>query len=191
MNNSLSLSDENLVRLAQEGDIQAYNNLLNRYHQKIRQTVYFYVNDHASVNDLVQEVLLKIFRNLAEFKEESEFSTWMYRIIQNTIKNYFRALSLRTDSESQFANEYTLSLCSSPENQLMTIEFGELVETAIGQLSEDLRLCYGMHIFEGQTYEAIAKRMRCPIGTVRSRIFRARKLVLSAVGYNAPFNTLI
>ncbi len=184
MNDRSSLSDICLVHLAQEGNIDAYNTLLTRHHQKIKQIIYFYVNDHAYVNDLVQEVLLKIFRHLPEFKNDCEFSTWMYRIIQNTIKNYFRALNLRLDSEAQFANEQLFTLGSSPEYQLMNMEFGDLVDSAIAKLSEDLRLCYGMHIFEGQTYETIAQRMHCPIGTVRSRIFRARKLVMNYVGDN-------
>jgi RNA polymerase sigma-70 factor, ECF subfamily len=181
MNNQFSSNDGYLIQLAQKGNKEAYDNLLSRYHHKIKQIIYFYVNDHANANDLVQEVLLKVFRYLPDFKEDSEFSTWLYRIVQNTIKNYFRSASLRLDSEAQFANEQSMSLCSSPEYQLMNIELGELVENAVARLSEDLRLCYGMHVFEGQTYEAIAQRMHCPIGTVRSRIFRARKLVMGFV----------
>lgn len=181
MNSRVNSSDVNLVRLAQDGDLQAYNSLLSRHHQKIKQMIYFYINDHAYVNDLVQEVLLKIFRHLPEFKNDCDFSTWIYRIVQNTIKNYFRALSLRQDSEAKFANEQSFSVCASPESQLMNMELGDLVESAVGSLSEELRLCYGMHIFEGQTYETIAQRMHCPIGTVRSRIFRARKLVMGYV----------
>ena len=183
MNEKQPSSDAYLVKLAQEGNVKAYNSLLERYQKKIKQIIYFYVNEHASANDLAQEVLLKIFRHLHDFKEESEFSTWLYRITHNTIKNYFRALNLRVDSEAQFANEQSLSICCSPERQLMNSELGELVESAIARLSEDLRLCYGMHIFEGQTYEDIAQRMHCPIGTVRSRIFRARKLVMSYVDH--------
>ena len=109
-------SDIKLVHLAQQGNVDAYEALLARYHPKIKQMIFFYVSDHAYVNDLVQEVLIKIFRNLNEFKNDCEFSTWMYRIIQNTIKNYFRALNLRLDSEAQFANEQTFAACSSPEH---------------------------------------------------------------------------
>ncbi|RUR13191.1 sigma-70 family RNA polymerase sigma factor [Legionella sp. km772] len=181
MNSRSTSSDFNLVHLAQQGDLEAYNTLLERHHHKIKQIVYFYVNDHAYTNDLVQEVLLKIFRHLSEFKNDCEFTTWIYRIVQNTIKNYFRALNLRIDSEAQFANEQSFTVCTSPEHQLMNMELGDLVESAVAKLSEDLRLCYGMHIFEGQTYETIAQRMHCPIGTVRSRIFRARKLVMGYV----------
>lgn len=178
-------SDKDLVRLAQQGNLKAYNALLDRHHQKIKQIIHFYIADQANVNDLVQDVFLKIIRHFQDFKEESEFSTWMYRIVQNTLKNYFRAIDLRLDSETQYANEQSFSLSASPEHQLMNIELSDLIETAVSQLSEDLRLCYGMHIFEGQTYETIAQRMHCPIGTVRSRIFRARKLVMGLVGDDA------
>lgn len=180
MNNYSAVNDYQLVQLAQAGNLDAYNSLLSRYHQKIKQTIYFYVSDHFYVNDLVQEVLLKIFRHLPEFKNDSEFSTWMYRIIQNTIKNYFRTLNPYVDSEIQL-NEEAFLASSSPENELMSLELGNLLESAISRLSEDLRLCYDMHTFEGQTYEIIAQRMHCPIGTVRSRIFRARKLVMDYV----------
>lgn len=185
MNISMPITDGSLVRLAQEGNSNAYTLLLERYQQKIRQTVYFYIKDHAYVNDLVQDILLKIFRYLGEFKEECEFSTWTYRIIQNTIKNHYRTMSLRSDSELRFADEQSTLFSASPEYHLMNIELGELVETAIAELSEDLRICFGMHIFEGHTYESIAQRMQCPVGTVRSRIFRARKLVLSVVGHKS------
>lgn len=179
-----SYSDEQLVGLAQEGNINAYNMLLGRYHHKIQQVIYFYINDRANVNDLAQEVLFKVYRYLDYFKEESLFSTWLYKITQNTIKNYFRTVSLRLDSEAQFASEQYSSLGNSPEYLLINMEFGEQIEAAISRLSEELRICYGMHILEGQTYEDIAKKMHCPIGTVRSRIFRARKLLISYIGCN-------
>lgn len=184
MNTQLTSSDGALVRFAQAGNARAYSLLLERYDYKIRQIIYFNVNDQSHVNDLAQEVFLKIFRHLEDFKEESEFSTWLFRIVHNTIKNYYRTMSLRINSEAQFANEQSLCFFSSPEKQIMNEELGELVDAAVAQLSEDLRLCYGMHLFEGQTYEAIAERMRCPIGTVRSRIFRARRLVKCFVSHD-------
>jgi RNA polymerase sigma-70 factor (ECF subfamily) len=175
--------DIHLIRLAQDGDLNAYNRLLSKYHNKIRQIVIFYVGDDANTNDLVQEVLIKVYRYLNDFKEESEFSTWLYRITQNTVKNYFRSTSLRLDIETRFLNESSLEAYSSPEYQLINSELECLVSSAISQLSEDLRLCYGMHLFEGKTYEDIAHRMSCPIGTVRSRISRARKLVMTYIDH--------
>lgn len=182
MNIDTSCSDEYLVRLSQQGYSDACNILLQRYNHKVQQFIYFYVNDQTLVHDLAQEVLLKVYRHLKYFKEDSQFSTWLYRIVQNTLKNHFRSISLRLDSEAHYADEYYHSLCHSPEHQLINIEFGEQIAIAISRLSEELRICYGMHIFEGQTYEDIAKEMQCPIGTVRSRIFRARKLMMDYVG---------
>lgn len=180
-----SCSDEQLVRLAQNGNINAYNTLLGRYHHKIQQIIYFYIHDQASVNDLAQDVLLKVYRYLDYFKEQSLFSTWLYKIIHNTIKNYFRAINQRIDSEKQYINdEHYTALGSSPEYALINSEFGEQIESAISRLSEDLRICYGMYLFEGYSYEDIAKKMHCPIGTVRSRIFRARKLLINYIGHS-------
>ena len=153
-----SYSDEKLVRLAQKGNINAYNILLERYYHKIQQIIYFYTNDRTNVNDLAQEVLLKVYRYLDYFKEESLFSTWLYKITQNTVKNYFRVISQRLDSEAQFATEQSSVAGNSPEHLLISMEFGEQIESAISKLSEELRACYGMHILEGFTYEDIAKK---------------------------------
>jgi RNA polymerase sigma-70 factor (ECF subfamily) len=176
-----SYSDEQIIRLAQDGNMNAYNILLGRYHLKIQQIIYFYISEHATVNDLTQEVLIKVYRYLEYFKEESQFSTWLYKITQNTIKNYFRTISMRLDSEAQYVNDQYSSLGTSPEYLLINMEFGEQIESAISRLSKELKLCYGMHILEGYTYEDIAKKMHCPIGTVRSRIFRARKLLIGYI----------
>lgn len=175
---SMADSDEYLVRLAQNGSDDAYNRLFERYLIKIRQVIYFNTRDEATMNDLVQEVLLKVFRYLSDFKEECLFSTWLYRIIHNIIKNHYRSLSLRADSEAQFAYDQPSLLGDSPEHLLIGMELTEQVELALSHLSEELRSCYGKYLFEGQTYEDIAKEMQCPIGTVRSRISRARKLLM-------------
>jgi RNA polymerase sigma-70 factor (ECF subfamily) len=142
----------------------------------------FYINDPANISDLAQEVLIKVYRYLDYFKEDSLFSTWLYKITQNTIKNYYRTISLRLDSEAQYIHDQYLSTNDSPEHILINMEFGEQIEAAVARLSEELRLCYGMHLLEGYTYEDIANKMHCPIGTVRSRIFRARKLLISYIG---------
>ncbi len=181
MNIKPANSDEQLVRLAQDGDKKSYNLLLERYYYKILQMIQFNINDQANVNDLAQEVLLKVHRYLPYFKQKSKFSTWLYRITQNTIKNYYRTVSQRVDSELHFASEQNDSMIESPEHIIMNMEFNEKVVSAISKLSHDLRACYDMHTFDGQTYEEIAKRMHCPIGTVRSRIFRARKLLINSM----------
>lgn len=185
MNNKTSYSDEDLVNLAQQGDRDACNLLFTRYSGKIQQIIYFHINDRASVSDLSQEVLLKVYRYLHYFKEESQFSTWLYRITQNTIKNYYRTVSIRTNLENDLGDDNEYSHHLSPEHVLINNEFGEQLELAISMLSDDLRLCYGMHLFDGKTYEDIAKKMDCPIGTVRSRIFRARKLLMASIEHSA------
>ncbi|KGP63854.1 RNA polymerase sigma factor [Legionella norrlandica] len=182
MNNEASLSDEYLIELAQNGNGAAYDKLFERYQYKIQQMIYFYINDSANVNDLTQEVLIKVFRYLPFFNERSQFSTWLYKITQNTIKNYFRSYNLRADSETQYVDEQFSSQSNSPESDMIGLEFEKQLEEAISGLSEELRLCYGMHIFDGQTYQDIAKEMHCPIGTVRSRIFRARKQLIELIG---------
>jgi RNA polymerase sigma-70 factor (ECF subfamily) len=176
-----SYSDEQLVCLAQDGDRNAYNILLGRYHHKIQQVIYLYINDSANVSDLTQEVLIKVYRYLEYFKEESLFSTWLYKITQNTVKNYFRTISIRLESEAQYINDQCSSLGISPEHLLISMEFGDQIESAISRLSQELQICYGMYIREGCTYEDIAAKMCCPIGTVRSRIFRARKLLIGYI----------
>ena len=173
-------TDNYLIKLAKKGNQQAYNDLLERYTHKIKQIIFFYVNEQANVNDLVQEVMLKVFCHLNYFKEESQFSTWLYRIIQNTVKNHFRTITQRVDFEAQLTTEQGSAFYYSPEHQLLNLEFYEQIDNAISRLSKDLRECYGLHI-EGQTYEDIAREMDCPVGTVRSRIFRARKLMIDYV----------
>lgn len=184
MNANVLWNDDLLVKAAQRGDKRSYERLFQKYHYKIERIILFLVNDPACVHDLSQDVFLKVFENLQSFKEESQFSTWLYRIIQNTVKNYFRAINSRHVSESSFADEFEFTSYVSPEYQLINLELNQQVESGIARLSDELRLCYGLHIFEGQTYKEIAKEMRCPIGTVRSRIFRARKLMMDFVRHN-------
>ena len=176
-----SYSDEQLVCLAQDGNMDAYNILLGRYHHKIQKVIYFYINDTANVSDLTQEVFLKVYRYLDYFKEESLFSTWLYKITHNTIKNYFRTISTQLVSEEQYLMDQYGTLGISPEHIVISMEFVKQIESAISRLSEELQQCYGLYILEGCTYEDIAKKMSCPIGTVRSRIFRARKLLIGYI----------
>lgn len=177
MNKDTSYTDEYLVELARNGNKLACNRLLERYNHKVQQIICFSINDQNNAKDLAQEVLLKVYRYMSYFKKESQFSTWLYKITQNTIKNYYRTRSLQLDSEAHYVEEQYSIYYSSPEHQLINLEFSKQIENAIARLSEELRLCYGLHVFEGHRYEDIAKKLDCPIGTVRSRIYRARKLV--------------
>ena len=186
MNKQASRSDEYLVNLARQGNRDAYNLLLTRYNNKIHQIIYVQINDRAHVHDLAQEVLFKVYRYLHYFKDNCQFSTWLYRITQNTIKNYYRMASLRADLETELTDNQDQANCQSPEYLLINLEFGERLESSFSALPEELRQCYGMHIIDGQTYEYIAKEMHCPIGTVRSRIFRARKLLMASMEHFIP-----
>lgn len=182
MTTKSNFSDEQLIRLAQKGNLEAYNQLLQRYSDKIKRIIYFYTNDWTYVNDLSQDVLFKIFKYLPSFNEQSKFSTWVYKIAQNTIKNHYRASLFRSESEQKFVNEQTSLYTASPESDLIGLEMNVLVEEAMANLPRDLRTCYGMHLIDGKTYEDIAKKMKCPIGTVRSRISRAKKQIKELVG---------
>lgn len=179
-----SCTDEQLITDAQKGNKEAYNTLLTRYSTKLTHLISFNVIDQSQVHDISQEVLLKVYRYLPHFKLESQFSTWLYRITKNTIKNHYRMTTLRLESETEFAYQQNHNSNESPEYQASSIELGKQVEEAIAQLSQELRDCYGLHTFEGQSYEEIAKEMNCPIGTVRSRIYRARKLLSDSVNNN-------
>lgn len=184
MNKNASYSDEYWVHLAKEGNTNAYTELFNRYHTKIYQIISYYINDNANAFDLTQEVLLKVYRYLPYFNQNSLFSTWVFRITQNTLKNYYRSCDSRLDSECEFANNCTADRSDSPENLLISMEFYEQMQLAFLNLTEELRTSFGMHILEGHTYEHIAETMSCPIGTIRSRIFRARKLLLAELNQN-------
>lgn len=178
MNKKTSYSDEDLVNLAQQGTREAYNLLLSRYHTKIQQIIYLHIQDRANVSDLAQEVFIKVYRYLRYFKAKSQFSTWLYRITRNTIKNHYRTANARIELEAEYADGYYRTVQLSPEYLLINMELVEQLEEGISMLSEELRLCYRMFLFEGESYEDIAKKMDCPLGTVRSRIFRARKLLM-------------
>lgn len=175
------LKTKELVRRAQGGDRSSCNLLLQQYSDKIKQMIVFHVNDKSMVHDLSQEVFLKIYRYLPHFKQESQFPTWLYRITQNTIKNYYRSMSPFLDSESFLSYQQEQRGNQNPESMMMCMELNYLLETALVSLPEELRLCYDLHVLEGQSYEDISRIMDCPIGTVRSRIHRARKLLQAAV----------
>jgi len=181
MNKDNFHADEQLVQCAQQGEINAYNKLISRYKTKIYQIIYFNISDQANTNDLVQEVLLKVYRYLPYFKCNSLFSTWLYRIVHNTIKNHYRKVNLRLETELHYTNEQESTLINSPERLIMNYELSKKIETAIATLNDELRTCYDRHTFEGQSYKRIAKEMNCPIGTVRSRIYRARKLLIELI----------
>lgn len=179
-----NLLDEQLVERVQRGDKAAFNLLVKKYQQKVVNLVARYVNNPGDVPDVAQEAFIKAYRALPTFRGESAFYTWLYRIAVNTAKNYLTSLGRRppsSDVEADEAESYgggeALQEVSTPENLALTDEIKRTVFSAIEALPEDLRTAITLRELEGLSYEEIAEIMDCPVGTVRSRIFRAREAI--------------
>ena len=176
--------DQQLVERVQKGDKRAFDVLVLKYQHRIYSLVTRFVRDPDEVQDVVQEAFIKAYRALPGFRGESAFFTWLYRIAINTAKNYLVSRARRppgADVDIEDA-EYLESAgalrdLAGPENQLMTEQLRAVIHKAIRALPEDLRTALTLREFEGLSYEEIAEVMRCPVGTVRSRIFRAREAV--------------
>lgn len=172
--------DWRLVHEALQGNHQAVNQLIGRYYIKIGRQIRGQVNDVSIMNDLVQEVCIKLFRHIRQFDNRSSFATWLYRITQNTLKNYYRS------SQSDALNEglemdRAVDFLPNPESSLMQSELGNTLDEAIHQLPEALRDCFNLYMIGGLSYKAIAITQNCPIGTVRSRIHRTRDILRAVV----------
>jgi RNA polymerase sigma-70 factor (ECF subfamily) len=178
------LSDKQLVERVQGGDRRAYDLLLLKYQHKIFGLISRYVKDSDEIQDVAQEAFIKAYRALPNFRGESAFYTWLYRIAINTAKNYLVSRSRRppsVDVDVADAEYYDgasgLRDSDNPENVLFGNELKQVVDTALAALPEDLRTALTLREFDGLSYEDIADVMDCPVGTVRSRIFRAREAV--------------
>lgn len=177
-------SDEELVRRVQSGDKGAFDILVRKYQHKIVNLVSRYVREQATALDISQEAFIKAYRAIGNFRGDSAFYTWIYRIAINTAKNYLVAEGRRPpgsgvdiqDAE-QIGGETMLREIATPEHELLSEEIRETVQRAIAGLPEDLRTAIVLRELEGLSYEEIAEAMDCPIGTVRSRIFRAREVI--------------
>ncbi len=177
-------TDKELVRRVQQGDRRAFDLLFSRYQLKILSLVSRYLRDPQDVEDVTQEAFIKAFRALPRFRGDSAFYTWLYRIAINTAKNHLVARSRRppgTDvdvEDAEFMDGADLLRESeSPEAALARDELSEAIDEAIGQLPDDLKSAVTLREFDGLSYEQIAQIMDCPVGTVRSRIFRARESI--------------
>ncbi|WP_420429330.1 RNA polymerase sigma factor RpoE [Algiphilus sp.] len=177
------LLDEELVRRAQEGEQRAFDLLVLRHQSKVLQLVSRFVGE-ADAPDVAQDAFIKAYRALPNFKGQSAFYTWLYRIAINTAKNQLVSRKRRPqgqDIDVQDAELYghteQMSDIDTPESHLLTSEIQQAVSDAIAQLPDDLRQAITLRELEGLSYEEIAEAMDCPIGTVRSRIFRARAVV--------------
>lgn len=177
-------ADRQLVKRVQKGDKRAFDLLVLKYQHKIMGLVARYIRDHSEVQDVVQEAFIKAYRALPKFRGESAFYTWLYRIAINTAKNYLVARNRRPpgtdidlDDAEYIEGQSVLKEIANPENRLSTRELKTVIDKAIKQLPEDLRTAVTLREFEGLSYEEIAHVMDCPVGTVRSRIFRAREAI--------------
>lgn len=176
--------DEKLVRQVQRGEKAAFDLLVRKYQHKVAKLVARFVRDRREVEDVTQEAFIKAYRAIGGFRGESAFYTWLYRIAVNTAKNYLESLGRRppaTDVEVENA-EFVESADglreqATPERQLLTDEIAATVNRVIDTLPGDLRTAITLREIEGMSYEEIAEVMECPIGTVRSRIFRAREAI--------------
>lgn len=176
--------DQQLVERVQKGDKRAFDLLILKYQHKIFAVISRFIRDHSEVQDVAQDAFIKAYRALPNFRGESAFYTWMYRIAINTAKNYLVARNRRppaTDLEVEDAEFYSgneaMHEMNTPESSLMRDELQAVIDLAFQELPEDLRRAVTLREIDGLSYEEIAAAMDCPIGTVRSRIFRARESI--------------
>jgi RNA polymerase sigma-70 factor (ECF subfamily) len=177
-------TDQELVLRAQAGDKRAFDLLVLKYQQKVANLIGRYIREPSEVLDVTQDAFLKAYRALGGFRGDSAFYTWLYRIAVNTVKNHLVAQGRRPpggDVEPEVAEQMDLGgrlrETGTPERHLLTDEIARTVQQALDALPEDLRTAIVLRELEGMSYEEIANAMECPIGTVRSRIFRAREAI--------------
>ena len=179
-----ALTDQQLVAKVQKGDSRAFDMLVLKYQHKIMGLISRYVHDADEVQDVAQEAFIKAYRALPKFRGDSAFYTWLYRIAINTAKNHLVSRSRRppgSDVDVEDAEYFdagsALRTIETPESALFGEELKAVVERAISGLPDDLRTAVTLREFDGLSYEDIAEIMDCPVGTVRSRIFRARESI--------------
>ena len=177
--------DQKLVERAQRGDKQAFDLLVSKYQRKLARLLSRFIRDAAEVEDVTQEAFIKAYRALPTFRGDSAFYTWLYRIGINTAKNYLVAMGRRAptstdvdaDEAESFEGGEQLRDLNTPENELMSRQVADNVNQTLAELPDELRTPITLREIEGLSYEDIANIMNCPIGTVRSRIFRAREAI--------------
>lgn len=177
--------DQVLVERAQGGDQRAFDQLVSKYQRKLGRLLSRFIRDPAEVEDVSQEAFIKAYRALPSFRGDSAFYTWLYRIGINTAKNYLVAQGRRAPTSTEFDSEEAenfedasqLRDINTPESLLLSKQIGQTVNSAMDALPDELRTAIVLREIDGLSYEEIAAIMNCPIGTVRSRIFRAREAV--------------
>ena len=176
-------TDQQLVQRAQRGDLRAFDLLVLKYQGRIAALVSRYVSDAGEVEDVTQEAFIKAYRALGKFRGDSAFYTWLYRIAANAAKNHLVAKGRRPGADATiedaegFDEGGMLSESASPEALAMGGELAEVVESALNALPDELKAALMLREFDGLSYDDIADVLGCPVGTVRSRIFRAREAV--------------
>lgn len=177
-------TDQLLVERVQQGDKRAFDLLVSRYQHKLMSLVSRYVSDYQEAQDVVQEAFIKAYRALPKFRGDSAFYTWLYRIGVNTAKNHLAARGRRpaasdvqVEDAEYYDDGYRLRDSDTPEHQMLTTEIEKTIFEVLDSLSDELRTALSLREFEGLSYEEIADIMQCPVGTVRSRIFRAREAI--------------
>lgn len=179
-------ADQILVERVQQGDKRAFDILVTKYQHRLVKLVSRYISDKDEVLDVTQEAFIKAYRALPNFRGDSAFYTWLYRIAANTAKNWLisqgrKPRSVDVDDAEQLGGEPELRDTATPEQQYQKSEVEQAVIAAVNELPEDLRKAITLRELEGLSYEEIAEQMDCPVGTVRSRIFRARDAINKAL----------
>ena len=179
--------DENdavLIKLARRGDKDAFGQLFSKYRYRVMKLLSRYLRDSQEIHDVTQEVFIKAYRAFGEFRQDAAFYTWLYRITVNTAKNHIVSNDKRLNETSlsiidldSIDNNYSLRDIDSPEHQLLKEELETTIYQAIETLPEELQVALVLRELQGLSYDDIAEVMGCPVGTVRSRLFRAREFV--------------
>jgi len=184
---SNKVTDLELVRRVQAGEKAAFDVLVLKYQHKIIKLVMRFLSDHSEAQDVAQDAFIKAYKALPKFRGDSAFYTWLYRIAVNTAKNYlvsrgrrprnYSGVKMKSGEDDNFDPSMLLTSTDTPDRLAMTAQLKEAIHNAISALPEDLRVAVSLREYEGMSYEDIAQVMDCPIGTVRSRIFRARESI--------------
>ncbi len=187
--------DLSLVRRAKKGDYSAFDLLVLKYQSRLISTVYKYVKERQLAEDIVQEAFIKSYKSIDSFREESSFYTWVYRIAVNTAKNYLvsskRRAELVMSDLSQDESFYPEKLdVDSPYDILKANELRDLILDTLSTLGEETRTALSLREFDGLSYEQISEIVKCPVGTVRSRIFRGREVIEEVVGKHMDKNSI-
>lgn len=176
--------DQALIKRVQAGDKRAFDLLVLKYQHKVVGIISRYIYDWAECQDVAQETFIRAYRAIGNFRGDSQFYTWLYKIATNTAKNHLVALGRRPPTEDvdaqdavQFESGSRLREAGTPENEAMRQEIEQIVAQTVEGLPDDLRMAITLREVDGLSYEEIAAAMDCPIGTVRSRIFRAREAI--------------